>query len=231
MENIIQHDGVPCVEAQVHMLPTEMESKFLSKTGALYVTKQGILGIHPAPEFLTHRPQHLYFTIDEEIKEDDWFYNGMNNIVVKATNRYSEMKNPIPHRKIIATTDPKLIAEGVKQILQQFIEEYCKAGGIDKILVEIECLTSTHTSIVDFSKDPMETKALSKPKCVEYALKTDSNNCIIIHPVEEKMYSSTDLIGNQDGGLDHFLLHSAKFSQEEREVIMDAIYLWIKENL
>ena len=45
------------------------------------------------------------------------------------------------------------------------------------------------------------------------------------------MYSSKDLIGNQDGSLDHFLLHSPKFSQENREVIMKAVYSWAKENL
>jgi DNA polymerase III alpha subunit (gram-positive type) len=78
--------------------------------------------------------QHLYFTTDEEIKEGDWFYNSMNNIVVKATNRYSEMKNPIPHRKITASTDPKLetsdevfhntYKQKLPQIPQDFIKDY-----------------------------------------------------------------------------------------------------------
>ena len=47
--------------------------------------------------------------------------------------------------------------------------------------------------------------------------------------VEEKMYSGIDLMGNQDGSLDHFLLNSSKFSQEDREVIMDAVHDWIKK--
>jgi hypothetical protein len=61
-------------------------------------------------------------------------------------------RNPNGVRKIIATTDPKLIEgewvgdkddfqdfkEGVLNIPQSFIEEYCKAGGIDEVLVECD---------------------------------------------------------------------------------------------
>lgn len=47
----------------------------------------------------------------------------------------------------------------------------------------------------------------------------------------KNMYSAIDLMGNQDGSFDHFLLNSSKFSQEDREVIMDAVHDWIKKNL
>ena len=56
-------------------------------------------------------------------------------------------------------------------------------------------------------------------------------NTTLNKTVEEKMYSGVDLMGNQDGSFDHFLLNSSKFSQEEREIAMDAIHDWIKEKL
>ena len=94
--------------------------------------------------------------------------------------------------KIIATTAPKLaklIAGGgegnagvwkmLPQIQQSFIEEYCKQGGIDKVLVEYEEMC------IDDNCD-------GSGKCgpcliTKQVLKTDSNNCIIIHPVEESL--------------------------------------------
>lgn len=135
--------------------------------------------------------------------------------------------------KIIATTDPKLkkfkvvgpdgtgMSISLPQPSQSFIEEYCKAGGIDEVLVEVECLTSTHTTIVDWSKEPIETEALSEPKCIEYRIKLNPDNTIIIHPVEEKMYNR-DEVGSK---IKEFVKEYAY------EWSMDDINEWIEENL
>ena len=124
--------------------------------------------------------------------------------------------------KIIATTAPKLaklIAGGgegnagvwkmLPQIQQSFIEEYCKAGGIDKVLVEYEEMC------IDDNCD-------GSGKCgpcliTKQVLKTDSNNCIIIHPVEEKMYSKEEVIKM------FWDCHGGVLDQDQIK--------WIKENL
>lgn len=35
------------------------------------------------------------------------------------------------------------------------------------------------------------------------------------------------LTGNKDQDLDTFLLHSSKFTQEEREVVMEGVAAWV----
>jgi hypothetical protein len=44
---------------------------------------------------------------------------------------------------------------------------------------------------------------------------------------KEKLYSGVDLLGNQEGSLDSFLLNSSKYSQENREMMMDAMCEWL----
>jgi hypothetical protein len=71
--------------------------------------------------------QHTYITFDEEIKEGDWFYNtiSLNPEPFKACengygyvncSKYSHYR--MDCKKIILTTDPELIADGVEQILE-----------------------------------------------------------------------------------------------------------------
>lgn len=245
----ITHNGAPCIEARVHMLPTEDASCI-----AFHKLRDEELGL-----FYSDKPsvekafdnQHLYITTDEKIKEGDWVYwtdpEGLTsdiNQVVSVDEEMIFISHPehseteaFPHecKKIIATTDTKIyfndIGEGViesygklPQIPQSFIEEYCKAGGIDRVMVEYECLTSTHISIIDFSKDPIETEALSEPKCVEHRLKTDSNNCIIIHPVEENIYNVNRQVFLK-------LVHDVGDSLSQKDSIGFNLDKWIKENL
>ena len=171
--------------------------------------------------------QHLYITTDEEIKEGDWFINTNFQKIYQANSENS--KNIIefgPHpeiRKIIATTDPKVkIITGIvgsgtgvplPQLSHSFIEEYCKAGGIDKVMVEVVVTPNeSNGDIVNIEGEDkvVSNMALSKLDNIWWFIDqdglmnmcettttiiTDSNNCIIIHPVEEKMYSKEELLG------------------------------------
>jgi hypothetical protein len=202
-------------EAQIVMLPTED----INAPVCIY-NRDGI----PTTDTHTlapHTNQHLYITVSQEIepiKEGDWYLFEGHTII-----KHGDISLHKSDRKIIATTDTKLgipckceskcdLCTGehvLYGIHQSFIEEFWWMVCIDKVMVEYE-LFSVH---------------------IGYKLKVNSDNTINISLIEEKMYSGIDLMGNQDGSLDHFLLNSPKFSQEEREVIMDAIHEWIKENL
>ena len=65
----------------------------------------------------------------------------------------------------------------VPQIPQSFIESYCKKP-VDKVMVEYDYYADGKISILDRIMIP----------------KLTSNNEIIIHHIEEKMYSETELI-------------------------------------
>ena len=199
------------IEAKVHMLPTEDGVIFLNRaTGTLVTSIPNVAKkLYPA--------QHLYITTDEEIKEGDWYLMNMKYPTQSASGEV-EKGNYDNCRKIIATTDPRLYttctcalkdSHGIEcgplpQIPQSFIEDYCKAGGIDKVMVEYEEWTTMYRGMAN------------------YKLKTDSNNCIIIHPVEEKVYSREEV---ED------LIHKFNMEQAGFPWVLNDTLKWIKENL
>lgn len=171
--------------------------------------------------------QHLYITTDEEIKpfEKCWVFDSENNSVFY--NAREENTKGLTHtnffHKIIATTDLKLYITKdytgygvIPQIPQSFIEEYCKAGGMDEVLVEctggrwdykrycpfksIETKGKTdYVWVIGVAYDSIKHLPKDKIRQTPIEPKTDSNNCIIIHPVEEKMYSEKEAIENAHG--------------------------------
>jgi len=216
MENnkIVRYEGKPCIKASVVMLPTKdrsiLSKAYLANPSYLRYNKNGF----NYDSFKSNDNQHLYVTTDEKIKVGEWQHNLALNIIEKC----SEFHNGLLCKKIIATTDSKLTCKhsiGLHEVLlpqpsQSFIEEYVKLGGIDEVDVEYE-----HDDTVPYPK---------------LMLKVDSHNIITIHPIKPKVYTKEELIGNQDGSLDNYLLNSNKFTQEEREIIMDGVSSWI-ENL
>jgi len=147
---------------KVHMLPTADTSVICKSIAGLHYTESMISKV---PDYIN---QHLYFTSDEEIKEGDWLlsiFNGKVQYLDKCTEvdktidlayngkliKWTSSKHC---RKIVATTDKSLtIIDYTKsldqkviylpQIPQQFIEDYCKAGGIDEVYLETEQDLST----------------------------------------------------------------------------------------
>jgi hypothetical protein len=171
---------------------------------------------------------NLYATVSQDvepIKEDDWYLNCLNQITI---HQYKGEKLPsYGCVKIIATSDLKLkstisigidgtsMFKTIPQLQQSLLKEFV-ANPDGEFEVEYSYKGEQH--------DESSTRNT-------FHLKLNQNNTVTITSVKEKMYSAIDLMGNQNGSFDHFLLHSSKFSQEEREVIMDAVYDWIKKNL
>jgi len=231
--------------AKVYMLPTEIKG---GQGHTLWTNESGQL-LHTKTSSNHLQGQHLYFTTDEEIREGDWVYwedpEGLTSDINQVISIDEEMiflshpehseteALPSECRKIIASDDPKLkIITGIvgsgtgvplPQPSQAFIKAYCEQGGIDEVDVEYECLTSTHTTIVDYSKEPIETEALSEPKCIESRLKVDPiHNTITTHLIEEKMYSREEV---ED------LIHKFNMEQAGFPWALDDTLKWIKENL
>lgn len=123
----------------IHILPTDKPSKFCLKI------TDGFQGFdfHPYNERKLNtwfKPQNIYITSDEEIKEGDWcLYNKTHNSrnpnweLVKCGVIEREEMHPISDGrlllwmvKIILTTDSDLIAERVQSIPDSFLEWFVK---------------------------------------------------------------------------------------------------------
>jgi hypothetical protein len=107
----------------VHILPTDKPSKLYKQTGTLMLdtildtSKDGI-SIN----------QNIYITSDEEIKEGDWCLSKLNKAV-----RFGKNFTTWLYKKIILTTDPDLIAEGVQPIDNEFLEWFVKNPSCEEV--------------------------------------------------------------------------------------------------
>lgn len=176
-------------EAQVHMLPTNgKDIAMLSKR-----VKDGMLQSANGPEGVANcntmwQPQHLYFTTDEEIKEGDLCYDegaspGWNGIKNISKCLRTDKKGYWNKRcnKIIASTDPKLLADGLPQPSQAFIEKFCKVGGIDEVDVEYERVSA------------FEQRGLPSRLKINILKVDPVHNTITTHRIVEKKYSIDDI--------------------------------------
>jgi hypothetical protein len=77
--------------------------------------------------------RNIYITSDEEIKEGDWYCGIIERKPIKATKYYSKCEGD---KKIILTTDPDLIADGVETISDEFLQWFVKNPSCEFVQVK-----------------------------------------------------------------------------------------------
>ena len=103
----------------IHVLPTDKPSRFsLNSSGKYHLTNQ----LHTNSTNFTNR--NIYITNDETIKEGDWVIVNKKYIrkVDITFNKQDSDWNVLNTNKIILTTDPTLIADGVQAIDDTFLQ-------------------------------------------------------------------------------------------------------------
>jgi hypothetical protein len=76
-------------------------------------------------------PQNIYITSDEEIKVGDWYF--ITESISKCESKYEANDLTDICKKIILTTDPQLIADGVQPIDDTFLEWFIKNPSCEKV--------------------------------------------------------------------------------------------------
>ncbi len=172
------------------MLPTEKASNIFIKDGVL---KDAFRYRNKCEKGNGYKPQHLYLISDDEIKEGDWVYNVLDNIVCEHKGLLIPSDSIINYKKVIASTDPALhvrdnsiyVDGKTEEILMEFdapelpesfIKTYVEAGGIDEVMVEYDT-----QNFLDKSNGLFEEKELIN------GLKLTDNNEVIISMLEENL--------------------------------------------
>jgi hypothetical protein len=117
----------------IHILPTSKPSRLFKFANELH------LDTIPKDYY---KKYNIYITSNEEIKEEDWFYNiiSLKPEPFKACengngyvncNKYSH--NRIDCKKIILTTDQDLIKNGVQAIDDEFLEWFVKNPSCERV--------------------------------------------------------------------------------------------------
>lgn len=145
-------------KVNVVMLPTNEKSK-------IKLSDNNELDFFPGMMYIAEfdwKPQHLYITSDEEIKEGDWVYNSISNELEKWSYK-GWIEAPdfeyLGYFKIIATTNTSLISINEQyfdvnksrksavleqktlpkipqRFIEKWIEEYNKGNVITEVMVE-----------------------------------------------------------------------------------------------
>jgi len=107
----------------IHILPTDKPSRLFKDDFGKY-----FISINIDQEQGHFKPQNIYITSDEEIKEGDYKYHhvtGVRKALVDGnyTNQF----------KIILTTDQDLIKDGVQAIDDEFLEWFVKNPSCEKV--------------------------------------------------------------------------------------------------
>lgn len=124
----------------IHLIPTDKPSR-------LSILNNGKLNL--GAEIITSsnsKPQHLYITNDEIIKEGDWWYDNDGELCKYISYHVTNPNQWEDNKKIILTTDQKLIADGVQAIPDAFMKWYIKNPSCEEVKVanEIKWKSTTY---------------------------------------------------------------------------------------
>lgn len=158
-----------------------------------------------------YNPQHLYILSDDEIKDLEYCYHPLDKDITKLDRKiHIALREDIRgygFKKIIATTNPDLIKEGIALIDDKFIKEYC-SNPVEDVSVEYEVDLDLQGAL-----DEEESKIdAGGSNFIEYKPKLSRNSSILIKPVEETW---NDIFKKLPPGL---RIHDLKWLQENYKV-------------
>jgi hypothetical protein len=113
------------MENNIHLIPTDKFSKLqLERDGGLHLENGQSIALK---SFL-----NIYITSDEEPKPNDFYFDFENQKVKKCETGYYNKGS----KKIILTTDPNLIQDGVQSISDEFIQWIVKNPNCERVEVQ-----------------------------------------------------------------------------------------------
>ena len=177
---------------KLHLLPTEDDGSICVRHDKPFLFIPRVNIISPVIR-VTHNHFNLHATSDKEIKEGDTYINEEGRLILHRNKLLPK------GRKVIATTDFKLTSfacnqdigycsEGclgtcnsIKKFSQSFIEEYCK-NPVEEVDLEYTAVCCKAYNFCNMKCRPNEFRPT-----------VNSNNEVIAHLIEEKMYSKQEV--------------------------------------
>jgi hypothetical protein len=182
----------------IHVLPTDKPSRLYLEfgDGALCLVNNAL------PQTKRSNNQHIYITSDKEIKDGDWFMIFTNKKPIAPTKAGlfdSDCK------KIILTTDPDLIKDGVQAIDDEFLEWFVKNPSCEFVETdESKYFDGSHGEylIIIPQEEP-------KQETLEEAAKSNYDNKTARLPVPTSHWVNSEFLQIQN------FIEGAKWQQEQ----------------
>ena len=141
----------------LHLIPTEKPSR-------LYLDSQNNICFTDT-EMKSGNKQNIYITSDEEVKKGDWIFanQGVHKVTDIKDDKYpyetfNYKGDKIYHhkswKKIILTTDPDLIKDGIQSIDDEFLEWFVKNPSCESVETVIEKMFPMYESFPESINKP-----------------------------------------------------------------------------
>ena len=199
----------------IHVLPTDKPTTLFKDDFGNF-----IYSINIDQEQNHFEPQHLFITSDEEIKDAKWIiHNGKIHEVTKNKGLYISVKE-VSHidiranlcKKIILTTDPDLIKDGVQAIDDEFLEWFVKNPSCEEVEVKYD------KDVFPYGVETSNGYGWYKIIIPQEEPKQET--------LEEAAENYGNIIGNKDGTTQFDFREGAKWQQEQ---ILQFLYSEITE--
>jgi hypothetical protein len=112
----------------IHILPTDQPSRLVKIKDTFFITSSVDI---PGGTFY-----NIYITSDEKIERGDIVIEIGTRYTIKVVTVAMSKTNDGRWKKIILTTDPKLIADGVQSIDDEFLEWFVKNSSCEFVEVK-----------------------------------------------------------------------------------------------
>ena len=109
----------------IFLLPTDQPSRLVKIKDTLFLTTTDDI---PGGTFY-----NIYITSNEEIGEGDWYLDTTVNVIFKNDKLFL---NGTGYKKIILSTDPELIADGVQSIDDEFLLWFVKMSSCEFVVID-----------------------------------------------------------------------------------------------
>jgi hypothetical protein len=179
----------------IHIIPTEKPSRLFKVSGELKLTRN--FDFYNGSEY-----QNIYITSDEAIFIENWVIAN-NGLLAKVTTEFTW--HFINSKKIILTTDQDLIADGVQEIPDKFLEWFVKNQSCESVETIREQSTGYagdrqrtfygKWQIIIPQEEPKQEKDLAywKENAEEDYMKVPISVLRYITELEERMYNEEEV--------------------------------------
>jgi hypothetical protein len=149
----------------IHLIPTDKPSRLVleTKNSNLFITSTYFKN-----DLMKH--QNIYITNDEEIKKGDWFLNTLNGKLDKCDDLIYEKNVNLSNwcKKIILTTDPDLIKDGVQAITNTFAEWFVKNPSCEEVETNTFCCREISKNYCDLKCGKQTYKIIIPQETLSY---------------------------------------------------------------
>jgi hypothetical protein len=155
----------------IHLIPTDKPSRLYSKDGNHILDTT--MAIDWYISSACYKPQNIYITSSNDIEVGDYYYlprvNSIYKCIEDATGLNLERRLGVG--KIVLTTDPELINDGVQGIDDEFLNWFINNPGCEYVKVEVTEISCIIPNFGDVDKyrivipkeEPKQTDENGKP--------------------------------------------------------------------